>query len=532
MDSSRKPGSAEHYAAERIVGEDQWRQKRGTTLGEVLGSAAIWVTVGFCVGLGLEGQVLHWLDFRGAGEGWSRPVRYAAALGATAVALVAWVWLSARLSELRWRLSGTRLAWGVPLALGSCAVAVLFWYSQSWGAEDVDLELGGRFAFGASPSHGQMTWLRRGGFVGIVSLLHPSEPGEAEIRIQEARWAQELGLTMVLAPLQPERGLDATALDALSELARGDEGPWYVAGGNDPNRLRVGRSLLIRMTGSSEPLPQRLMEVESFERGPVMALEEEIFLAPFPTDGEILNDYLGGSVRSVLSLLDSANAADRDWLDHQDEILDRFGIELHHAPVREEPFEPWEVVRAVEMARSLPRPLVVQGFLTPSVAGEAFAVAWSTGLPPLPERLFTEPLEGGHVKVIAANLAVGPRPAGREFRTLFNRGVRRITDLGGGASSPTREDRELSRMAQLEWYDHQGDDEALLTTLAEGGPWYVYGAGAEDLADRIARRQGGTPTEERESEPLDTLRDPRRALSPFRPATARRTRTSGSEHGP
>ena len=492
MNSSRKRAAVRQYTSERIVGETQWNEGRGATLGEFMASAVVWAAVGLGFVLAVRGWVFPWLEAQARDGEWTRGGSAAAVLCATLLAVVTWAWLSARLSRLRRR--GAGLAWGVPVVLSVGAVAVLWaWIDQGWGAEKVTPELGGRFAFGTSLTRSLMTRLKREGYVGIVSLLYPSEADGSEGAPRASAWAREMDMTMVDAPLHPERELDTGSLDVLARVAREGGGRWFVHGGADTNRLQMARRLLTRMTGSPELLPDRLTSVGALERGPVLRLEEDVFLTPFPTDHEFLTLYLEGSVRSVLSLLDPSDPADRDWLDRESPILTRLGIGLHAAPVREEPFDPFEVVDAVETARALPRPLVVQSFLTPSVRSEAFGQAWPTGVPPLPIRLFTEPLQGGEARVVVPNVAVGPPPVGREFRTLFNRGVRRVLRVGGDRPATIREEQALSREAGLDWHEPPADTEALLLELARGGPWYVYGSGAEELVERIAGRQAEPP---------------------------------------
>jgi hypothetical protein len=156
--------------------------------------------------------------------------------------------------------------------------------------------------------------------------------------------------------------------------------------------------------------------------------------------------------------------------------------------VRAWPFDPQQALAAAQRAKTLPRPLMVHGFRTVSPAVEAFVQAYRSGLPPLPPSLFLEPLRGGPARVLGVNVAAGPRPAGPEWGSyLQQRGVRGVLYVGP-VDAAARQDREIARSIGLGWSAAGGTAAEVLTAVASGGPWYVYGSGLQALLPELDRR--------------------------------------------
>ncbi|MBW3654572.1 MAG: hypothetical protein KY444_00575 [Gemmatimonadetes bacterium] len=119
---------------------------------------------------------------------------------------------------------------------------------------------------------------------------------------------------------------------------------------------------------------------------------------------------------------------------------------------------------------------------------EAFVQAYRTGLPPLPPSLFAEPMEGGPARVLAPNVAVGPRPAGREFgAVLQQRGVRGIVYVGP-ADAASRADRGIAESIDLAWKTVGATAAEVRAATAQGGPWYVYGPGLGAILAELDRQ--------------------------------------------
>lgn len=489
----RNRGDPRRLASQRVVGALRRGEGRPPTLEEFLASAFVWLSVGLLVGLPVSRWLVPWLATGFSAGKWGLGTVVLGLLLLVTAGALLWIVLARFLNVLRGR--SRRAGLLVPTTLGICALVAgwAWWGIGGSGQEWVILtELDGRFAFGPPLTRDRMARLKEEGFVGVVSLLHPEgSDAERELLRRERAWAAGLGLEVVSAPMRPEVELNEDALETLRHVAASGKGPYYVHAGADRNRLELARNLLIRATGGPAALRDRLADIRAFERGPVYRLDDGVFLTPFPTDSELLNYYLGGSAQTVVSLLDPTNPDEADWIERESHVLAPFGIELREAPISaERPFDPATAVRAAEVVRSSARPVIVHTFLIPSVPAQAFRQAYLGGVPPLPPRLVDQRLKGGDVRVVAPNVAVGPRPTGPEFGLLYVLGVRTIVCLGATPAGRLDEDRRLSRVAGLDWSENEDDAEVLLTRLARGGPWYLYGPGSSALSQRVADRYG------------------------------------------
>ena len=181
----------------------------------------------------------------------------------------------------------------------------------------------------------------------------------------------------------------------------------------------------------------------------------------------------------MVSLLDPGNEDDRPWIERERELLHGSGMALTIRPLKNDPFDPQPVLEAAREVARGERPVVIHAFLSAesgrAPVAEAFVQAFRSGQPPLPPTLFAEPLAAGPAEVVAPNVAVGPRPAGREFgAVLHRRGVRSFVFAGPANHPAALEDSNVCDEAGLDW--HQVTDAGSLADLVrDGGPWFVYG---------------------------------------------------------
>jgi protein tyrosine phosphatase (PTP) superfamily phosphohydrolase (DUF442 family) len=475
---------------ERVVGEQQWGTGRGATLREAVGTSLVWLGVGLGLFLFFMAAANLWLIHEPV-RGWSF---YGRTVGLV-VSLVA-VWgVTGRLATHVWhgRGRGMRIFLVLLLALGIGAGAVALASTvQELPSEARLMEIGGRFTFGPYPDQATLQRLREEGFTAVVSILEPgSDPEEAGLLLREQVEAERLGLAVISVPPFTGQEMELGSLATLEQIAQDSRGRFYVHGlTEDSKRLALTRRLLLRLGNRRDLLPNELSDGLALERGPVSELAPDVHLTPFPTDAELLEYLAAGPVRNVVVLMDPANPEDQAWIDHEGQVLEMVGIELHVAPLHGERFDPEQAVEVSDLARSLERPVVLQTFLTPSVAGDAVRLAFTSGLPPLPPGVFGDTLSGGPVSVIAPHAATGPRPVDREFGWLFVRGVRKVALFDGLRPAERSRDRSLSDVAGLEWYFLDGDVDRLLEEMAHGGPWYVYGPGVETVLDRVTERFG------------------------------------------
>jgi protein tyrosine phosphatase (PTP) superfamily phosphohydrolase (DUF442 family) len=352
---------------------------------------------------------------------------------------------------------------------------------------------GERFVFGPYPDRVALARLKRQGFTGVISLLHPAvAPFEPRLLAQERQAAREVGIQLIHTPMLPWISENEESTERIRQLARSGQGRYYVHCYLGKDRVNVVRRLLMDGDASvaearTENGARRIADMPAFERGGIYHFQD-VHVGPFPTDEEWLGYVLSGSVKQVLSLLDTANAEDATWIAKERGLGRQYRMPVEFAPIRSFPFDPQQALAAARRAKALPRPLMVHGFRTVSPAVEAFVQAYRTDLPPLPPSLFAEPMEGGPARVLAPNVAVGPRPTGREFGAyLQQRGVRGIVYVGT-ADAAARADRSIAESIDLAWKPVGAGAGEVRAATGQGGPWYVYGPGLGAIQGELDRQ--------------------------------------------
>jgi protein tyrosine phosphatase (PTP) superfamily phosphohydrolase (DUF442 family) len=452
-------------------------------------------TIGFFAGtLTLLGPV-RWatsaLRARGAGQGVEDlVVRGMILLLVAGAALVAWKLANGFMA------SAGRARWATPAVTTALACgAMLLWLNPRLvNRGQAMTDSGERFVFGPYPDREALVRLKRQGFTGVISLLHPAvAPFEPRLLAQERAAARAVGIQLIHAPMLPWISENEESTERIRALARSGQGRYYVHCYLGKDRVNVVRRLLTDGDASlaeakAENGARRIADMPAFERGGIYHFPDDVHVGPFPTDEEWLGYVLSGSVKQVLSLLDTANADDATWISKERGLGRQYRMPVEFAPVRSFPFDPEQALAAARRAKALPRPLMVHGFRTVSPAVEAFVQAYRTGLPPLPPSLFAEPMEGGPARVLAPNVAAGPRPTGREFGAyLQQRGVRGIVYVGP-ADAASRGDREIAKSIDLAWKTVDATAAEVRAATGQGGPWYVYGPGLGPILAELDRQ--------------------------------------------
>ncbi len=419
-----------------------------------------------------------------------------------AVSLLAAGWLSRKVN----RTSSRTLEFGLPalsvLLAGGC---VGWWLLSAPESSRPDSFVGSRFTFGAYPSEARISQLAAEGYSGVISLLHPAVvPFETRLIEQERSAVVAAGLEFVHAPMLPWVSDNRESLATVETIVERGHGRYYVHCLLGKDRVRIVERWIreIDREGKGESgleiartkKERRLRDGMLWERGGVAFVGEGIFVTPQPAASEYMSYLLAGVNGRVISLLDPNRPEDRAWLEEEQRILEGNGLQLVLHPIPIDPYDGQRVLDVVDRVRRIPGQKVVHAFLSldsgRSPSAEAFVQALYSGLPPLPPALFSEPLALGRARVIAPNVAFGPRPRQDEFAgALHRRGVRKFVYLGDARDPEARQDEKICREAGLEWRALSEASE-LLEVLAKGGPWYLYGPRAHDLGHWVAETLG------------------------------------------
>jgi len=483
---------------------------------KLLTFAFVWLMVGFTTGTATLLGPVRWIAGYGRSQGWTEGAEKIAVvplIGAFVVgsAIVAF-WLTAIV--LRTARAHVRL--GVPLLCAAAAAGTLWlWMTPEMMAANMGREerIGASFTFGSYATEERMVELRRQGYTAVVSLLHPLVvPFEPKLIAEGRAAAERVGIRYVNVPMLPWVSDNVEALAQIDSLvASGGVDRYYVHCylGKDRVRLVKRRIQEVDPTASVVVTPElvahvaarRLSENMVLERGTTVLVDRDVYLTPYPVDNEYMSYILPGTHGHVLSLLDPDNAEDLPWIDKERELLEGNRVRFELRPLPLDRFDPQRALAVAREAARMPRPFVVHAFLAlesgRSPAAEAFVQAFRSNLPPLPPALFVRSLAGGRARVIAPNVAVGPRPEADEFSgVLFERGVRGWVHVGDPTSEQARRERESCAAAGLAWHGLAGGGQELISLLSSGGPWYVYGPDAASVESELASRLGPAIPEE------------------------------------
>jgi phytol kinase len=368
------------------------------------------------------------------------------------------------------------------LALGS----LWFWMNPSWGPgnRSQDSTVHSRFTLGSYPSREKLLNLKQKGYTAVISLLHPAVvPFEPMLLSEEQTAAKEIGIELIHLPMFPWISKNEDPLKRIKEIASSGEGRYYVHCYLGMHRVNIVRQILEQTSIPAIVEGQRLRggieNQQSFERGPIYKIDDRIYLTPFPTEEEFFTFILNGTVKHVVSLLNPKNSQDVPWIEKEQEFMDTYDMGFSLIPTTDYPYDPYQVLDAIEQIRTLPRPLVVHRFLSGSSRSpvtEALVEGYQTGgLPTLPKSLFTQPMENGWVKILAPNVVSGPQPTEWEFGGLFKRGIRGMVFLDSQSSPDVEADRTTASNTGMIWRQLEAQGPRLADIVSSEGPWYLYG---------------------------------------------------------
>lgn len=244
------------------------------------------------------------------------------------------------------------------------------------------------FTFGPYPEREKLEELKAEGYDAVVPLLHPAVvPFEPRLLAREKQAAAEVGIELIHLPMLPWVGDNADSLERLRELAA-SPGHYYVHCYLGRDRVRLAHAVVSRAleAGSDVTLADGmrdkapLEDKARFERGPIVRLEEDVFVTPYPTDEEFASRVVSAPWGAVVSLLDPEVEANRQWIEKEREILARYGMELVEMPISVHRHDEARIRATVEAIRALPRPLLVHDFLAApdgkSSAAQALIDRW------------------------------------------------------------------------------------------------------------------------------------------------------------
>ena len=227
-----------------------------------------------------------------------------------------------------------------------------------------------QFTIGPYPTEDKIRELKKEGFTGIITLLHPAVvPFEPSLIEEEEEATAEAHIQLVKAPMLPWIGDNTSSLKTIEDIVRSGKGKYYVHCYLGKDRVNVVKNLIVKVSGGNSgieseigPSNRTFETMKSFERGDIFKLDDDVYMTPFPTDEEFLSFFLAGKVKSVVCLLDD-NVDNRKWLEKEKKELQKTNVQFRYLPLKEGASDQ-SMMAVIKQMKNLPKPLVVHSWST------------------------------------------------------------------------------------------------------------------------------------------------------------------------
>lgn len=331
----------------------------------------LWLCTGFALGtvtlLGPVRWAVTWSRDRGFSDG----VENGLVVGLI-IALIVVSFLLARAATLRVLNAQTpSVRWGLPVGIAALAVVALALFmnpdvlNRATGATTDTTNA--NFTFGSYPTHGELRKLKREGYVGVISLLHPAvTPFEPKLLRDEQEAGKDVGIDIISIPMLPWISQNGESIERIKAIAANPKGRYYVHCYLGKDRVNVVKRLVSQSTNTdeSEPTESRsLDDISAFERGPIVELSAGVYLTPFPTDEEYMGYVIAAGVKQVVSLMDTTDAEATERVRTERQLLRTYRIPFREFPVLETTTEAGLETLFREIA-TMPRPVVIHRFFS------------------------------------------------------------------------------------------------------------------------------------------------------------------------
>lgn len=226
------------------------------------------------------------------------------------------------------------------------------------------------FTIGPYPTAEKIEELRKDGFTGIISLLHPAVvPFEPALLADEEKESLKNKIQLIKAPMLPWVSDNSESLKMIEQIARTGKGKYYVHCYLGKDRVNVVKNLIIKLTGESAvnslnvAAPRKLDDQKVFERGDIFKLAEGVYVTPFPTNEEVLAFFQTGVVKTVVNIMDSSVKENKTWISDEHKQLRASGTPLKNLPVTTTATAEY-LSALVDSINSYPKPVVIHHWNT------------------------------------------------------------------------------------------------------------------------------------------------------------------------
>ncbi len=285
------------------------------------------------------------------------------------------------------------------LLLAGCALA-LFMQPDVVNADAQSTEIAKQFTIGPYPTESRVTQLKKEGYTGIISLLHPAVvPFEPSLIKDEENASRQAGIAFIKAPMLPWVGDNAASLKIIEEIAKTGKGRYYIHCYLGKDRVNVVKNLIARINGSSKTIEQDNLtsargfeDQKTFERGVIYKLDEQVYMTPYPTNEELLGYFMAGQVKTVVNLMNGSDPNNRTWIKKEKDELETAGIIFRNLSLPDLPNDK-QVIQIIDSIAGYPRPLVIHQWGTHYPVTSTFRKLYAVKSGKKPKRLSDDSFE-------------------------------------------------------------------------------------------------------------------------------------------
>lgn len=224
------------------------------------------------------------------------------------------------------------------------------------------------FEFGPYPDEEKLNQLKKEGYDGVVSLLHPLVvPAEPVLLNKEIKIAKTLDLKVISIPMLPWISENEESIAKIKKLAQTAKGKYYVH--CSLGRDRAGLFKKIVEAENKEILVKssikhnQIKTEKPFERGPVYVVSNEVFFTPYPTDEELFHYFLNSNIKTVVNLMNPEHPEEITWIEKEKKVIVQHHQEFHNFSVLATDSEA-KIKATIEKIKKLPKPMVIHAFST------------------------------------------------------------------------------------------------------------------------------------------------------------------------
>jgi len=222
------------------------------------------------------------------------------------------------------------------------------------------------FEFGPYPNETKLKELKKAGYQGVVTLLHPMVvPAEPILLNKEKNIASKIHLKIISIPMLPWISENEESIKKIKELARTAKGKYYVHCNLGRDRAGLFKKIVEsenqQIVVKSNIKYNEIKTEKPFERGPVYTLSNEIFFTPYPTDEELFHYFLNSKIKTVINIMDTSNPKDKDWIEKEKKVILQHHQEFYIFPVTASDSDS-KIISIIKEIKKLPKPMVIHGF--------------------------------------------------------------------------------------------------------------------------------------------------------------------------